>query len=234
MKITADKKINSDYQRVIEMSRLLKSHATNALLLPGDLVILEPIIPTVRSYFIPYKPIPKEFVYLYLNLSTISKVNSKFKKTMSILEWIAKDDTSYMQIRNPEQDPYDIYIIDHKETIKDMISELYSRVPPFDTPMIEKLVDEPDELYTRCDGLAGELADKKLCTVIANNYPMIISKPFLGDTKKTNAIMYRVIQEDFGPTGKIYVKFKQKEAIGNIYTYAAFMKLPNVFNVVTT
>ena len=64
------------------------------------------------------------------------------------------------------------------------------------------------------------MTNKKLCELNINDHSILISRPFLGDLKKTISVGYKVLYED---DVKMILKFKQSEEIGNIYTIAAFL-----------
>lgn len=221
-----DKEVNKEYQEVIDACKVLKSHATNALLLDDGLIALQPIVEGICNYMILHNPNPyPRFRRLYINLAQISPINSKFKKTLSYIQWKAKDGLPYIEITNPNTDPYIAYILNAQVMTESVLNDAYSKIPGWNEVRQRVLIDEPDDLYTRCEGLAADLASKKMCRVVANGNQLMFSKPFLGDTKNTDIIMYRIVQEDPGQSGKITVKFKQKEKIGNIYTYASFLKI---------
>ena len=219
-----DKIVNKEYSHVIDICRMLKSHGTTAVLLDNGLVVMEPIIENIRNYAILHTgSLFPRFRKLYINLGEISSVNAKFKKTMSGIRWRTSGDLPCMEILNKDQEPYQIFILQYLE---EFLDRTYEKIPGWSEIRQGVLCDEPDDLYTPCEGLAYDLSEKKMCRVIANGNQLMFSKPFLGDTKNTQIIGFRVIKEDPGPEGKITVKFKQKEKLGNIYTYASFLKIP--------
>lgn len=222
-----DRQVNREYQDVIAVCRLLKSHATNALLLDTGVVAMQPIIPEIANYMVLHdmNPYPR-FRKMYINLGEIAPFNTKFKKTLSSIQWKAKDGIATVEISNPDMEPYNVYVLTEQYMVDSVLDSAYSRVPDWNTIRQGVLVDEPDDFYVKCEGLAYDLYSKKMCKIIAHGNQIMFSRPFLGDTKNTECIYYRIVREDPEPTGKIVVKFKQKEKLGNIYTYACFLKIP--------
>lgn len=222
-----DKLVNKEYQDVISVCRLLKSHATNALLLDNGVVAMQAAIPEIANYMVLHDPsMYPRFRRMYINLGEIAPINTKFKKTLSYIQWKAKDGIATVEICNQDMEPYSVYIFTHGYMVDSVLDSAYSKVPDWSTIRQGVLVDEPDDMYIKCEGLAADLYAKKMCEVIANGNRLMFSKPFLGDTKNTECIYYRVVHEDPEENGKIVVKFKQKEKLGNIYTYAGFLKIP--------
>lgn len=222
-----DKAINREYQEVINVCRMVKSHATNALLLENGLVVLQPIIPEIANYAILNDPMAyPRFCRMYINLGEIAPVNTKFKKTLSSIQWNAQDGIATVTISNQDMEPYSVYLFTEGYMVDSVLDTAYSRVPGWGDIRQGILVDEPDDIYVSAEGLAADLAAKKMCKLVVNGNQIMISRPFLGDTKSTELVLYRLIHEDPDDNGKIILKFKQKEKYGNIYTYACFLKIP--------
>lgn len=222
-----DRVVNREYQEVISICRFLKPHATNALLLENGLVAMQPIIPEIANYAILREPdcYPR-FKRMYINLGEIASINTKFKKTLSSIQWKAKDGIATVEIENVDMEPYNVYVFTERYMVDSVLDSAYGRVPGWNEVRQGILIDEPDDMYVSCEGLAADLYAKKMCRIVANGNQIMVSKPFLGDTKSTELILYRVIHEDPEENGKIVLKFKQKEKLGNIYTYACFLKIP--------
>ena len=88
------------------------------------------------------------------------------------------------------------------------------------------LADEPDAMYTPTwPTMPAEMRDRKLCELDVDGYRVLMSRPFMGDLKNTQSISYRVLAIEDDYHGRIFLKFKQVESIGNIYHFAAFMKV---------
>ena len=222
-----DKGINKEYTDVIAVCKLLRTHATNALLLDNGVIAMQPIIDGIRNYMVLHDSYAyPRFRKLYMNLGEIAAVNTKFKKTRSSIQWYSHEGATYIEIKNEDQDPYRVYVLTNPSVVEGLLDQIYKRVPYWSDCRQAILSDEPDEMYTSCEGLAYDLFDKKMCRIVVNGNQLMFSKPFLGDTKNTELISYRVVSEDPDPDGRITVKFKQKEKLGNIYTYASFLKIP--------
>ena len=50
------------------------------------------------------------------------------------------------------------------------------------------------------------MTDKKLCDLNINDNPVLISRPFLGDLKKTKYVGYRILEEDKDKIVLIHIK----------------------------
>ncbi len=213
--------IKEYYDNIIPLCRLLKNHATNILLLPDNKILMQPILKGIKNYMILNKDMNiSKFIYSYLSILDISKVNTKFKKTKSSIDWTVIDGVNYINIINSDSEPYNIPIINNPETVSDIIKKTYNGLST--NFNIDNIVDEDDELYIKIsDDIITAMNDKKLCDLNINDNPILISRPFLGSLKKTVFLGYRVLDET---KDKITVKFKQREDLGNIYTYSAFLK----------
>ena len=224
-----DKAINKEYQNVIDICKLLKPHATTALLVENGLVITQPIIEGIRNYMILDNPAAyPRFNNLYINVSEIASYHTKFKKTMTDIDWESSNGETFMVLTNPDMDPYRVHILTDTETIEDLINREYQSVPGWKEDPASILTNDPDEMFTKLpDDIPLNLSLKRMCeiSVGGHQYRIMISRPFLGDTKNTQWLGYRVIAEDAGEKGRITLKFKQKEKLGNIFTYASFLKI---------
>ena len=208
---------------VIPVCKLLKSHATNIMLLPERKVLMQPIISGIRNYMIVDPKVDySRFVYTYFSLAEISKVNTAFKKTKSEIDWYLDNGTNYLGITNPEQDTYKTPIINNHSALADLLDGTYSSIPEWEITSYEKILqDESTDSYNMLpDEFIGDMNDKKLCELTACGNTVLISRPFLGDLKKTKSVGYKLIDVD---ETKMVLKFRQSEELGNIYTYAAFL-----------
>ena len=217
------KEIVSRYtSTIIPACRLLKPHATNIMFLTNNLVLMQPVIKGIRNYMI----LDKEnnvgpFINTYVSLLDITKVNSKFRKTKSTIEWQVIDGTSHLVVSNDSDEPFKTPVLNNSDTITDLLNATYGEVPEWNTHGGQLLCDEPNSWYTQLpDKFIEDMVGKKLCDLTINDHTILISRPLLGDMKKTTYVGYRVICEN---DDKIVIKFKQTEALGNIYTYAAFL-----------
>ena len=223
-----NKTYNTNYSKVINICKLLKPHATTILLLENGIVGMDAVLPGIRNYFIHNEPeVYTNFLHSYINLPGIWPSNQKFRKTYTDLDWIMNDGQMYLRVTNPESAPYDVPMLNKPNQIDMALDDLYNTLPEWETLRQGNLMNDPDNLYTESDkDLAYDLFMKRMCKICLNGYSFLISKPFLGDTKNTMWIGYRIVGEEPGPDGRVFVKFKQKEKLGNIFTYAAFLKIP--------
>lgn len=208
---------------VIPLCRLLKPHATNIMLLPDRKILMQPVISGVRNYMIADPKVDySRFVYTYLSLPEISKVNTGFKKTKSEIDWYLDNGTNYLGITNPEQDTYKTPIINNPAAVEDLINGTYANLPEWDITRYQQIIqDDYSESYiTLPDEFMSDMVDKKLCELTVSGKSVLVSRPFLGDLKKTKSVAYRLMSMD---DTKMVLKFKQSEDLGNIYTYAAFL-----------
>lgn len=213
------------YDNVIPLCKATKAHATNMLLLENNLVVLESLISGVASYLVANDDIDyNRFLYTFFNIPEISKTNTKFKKTKSVVDWRYSESnmTNFLLVENPNMEPVKSPIIDNLEGRINLIDTIYRRVPNWNVVDYQNILrDESSNEYTKLPrSFIDDMVDKKLCDIKINGYTILLSRPFLGDCKKTEYIGYRVINQT---NDKIYLKFKQTEPIGNIYTYAAFL-----------
>ena len=210
---------------VIPVCKLLKPHATNIMLLPNNLVLMQASINGIRNYMVLNRDIDtSKFIYTYTSLIDISKINSKFRKTKSAITWEVNDGTNYLVVANDDMEPFKTPVINNPATVADLLNATYKNIPNWSSNNIcDILCDEPNLMYTKLpDKFIEDIVAKKLCDLTINGNTILISRPFLGDLKKTSYVGYRVISEI---DGKIVIKFKQTEDIGNIYTYAAFLTM---------
>lgn len=220
-----NKIVNNDYHKIIiPLCRLLKAHATNALLLPNNVILMQSIIPGIRSYMISNRDIDySRFLYSYISIPSLSKINTKFKKTKSSIDWKTSNGVNYLVVsNNDDTDPCEVPIINNPNSVANIIDATYNNIPGWKDEYPEVLIDESDSEYIKLpDSFIKDMTDKKLCDLNINDNPILISRPFLGDLKKTKYVGYRILEED---KDKIVLKFKQVEELGNIYTYSAFLK----------
>ena len=219
------KNINNCYgSTIIDICKLMKPHATNILLLPNNKLLMQPIIPGIRSYMILNSEIDySPFMFTYFTLSEISKANTKFRKTKSEISWETEKGTEYLVVSNADMDPVKSLVMTDQSAVHSLFAATYSRIPNVDNPTIENVIDDdPNSMYIDLgSAFIDDMVNKKLCEIRINNQSILISRPFLGDLKKTQWVGYRVVDED---DFRLVVKFKQVEKIGSIYTYAAFLK----------
>ena len=219
-----NKSLISNYaSSIIPLCRLLKSHATNIMLLPEKLVLLQPSLAGIRNYMIVNSKVDySNFIYTYFSLSEISKVNTKFRKTKSEIDWELMKGTNYLVVKNDDMEPCKSPIINNPAAIVDTLTGTYQNIPNWDEKQFQNILcDEHSSNYTKLpESFIEDMVNKKLCELSINGHSILLSRPFLGDLKKTTYVGYRIISED---DNKIVLKFKQCEELGNIYTYAAFL-----------
>lgn len=218
-----DKALAKSYSDVIALCKLLKPHATNMMLLDDGLVLLQPTIPGIRNYMISNLDF-SVFQNTFFNLATVSSINSKFKKTKSDIDWVEEDSTRYLVISNPEAEPYKIPIFNNERTISELLNDTYSNIPKWNLKKDLVLVDDIDteDYFSLGEDFITSMNNKELCEINIFGNPIYLSRPFLGSLKKTRKVGIRVVDES--DTSVTY-KFCQQEELGNIYTYAAFMKI---------
>ena len=224
MSDTLNKVIVSNYHStIIPICKLLKAHASNIMLLPDNLILMQPLMTGIRSYMIAKHKIDySNFIYTYFSLPEISKVNTKFKKTKSEIEWDTDNGTNYLIIKNDEMDPCKSPVINNPASVADILAGTYQNIPNYDNLSLKELLcDENDSEYEFLpESIIDDMISKKLCELIINGHTILLSRPFLGELKKTLSVGYKVVHED---ESKIILKFKQVEELGNIYTFAAFL-----------
>ena len=221
---TLNKELVNNYaSTIIPLCRLLKFHATNIMLLPNRLILLQPVISGVRNYMIVNPNVDySRYLYSYMSIAEISKVNTKFRKTKSEIDWGFNNGTNYLIVKNEDEEPCKSPIIHNPDAVRDIINGTYQNLPNWNGDK-DHLIDESSSNYTELpSSFIADMLDKKLCELNINGNTALVSKPFLGDLKKTTYVGYKVIDET---ESSIYVKFKQVEDLGSIYTYAAFLKL---------
>ena len=219
-----DKILISNYHStIIPICRLLKSHASNIMLLPNNIILLQPLMNGIRNYMVANNKVNySNFMYTYFSIPEISKVNTKFKKTKSKIDWEIDNGTNYLVVKNEDMDPCKSPIINNPSAIIDVFNGTYKNIPDWENYDYDVLLsDESNSMYTTLpESFIEDMISKKLCELNINGHSILLSRPFLGELKKTTYIGYRVIYED---DMKIVIKFKQTEELGNIYTYAAFL-----------
>lgn len=211
------------HSNVLPICKLLKSHATNIMLLPNNIILMQPSMNGIRNYMIANNSIDySNFIYTYFSIPDISKVNTKFKKTKSEIEWSVDDGTNYLVIKNENMEPYKSPIINNPAAVADILNATYQNLPNWKSEeLTDILCDEDNSLYNMLpESFIEDMNGKKLCELNINGHSILLSRPFLGDLKKTLSVGYRVLYED---DVKMILKFKQSEEIGNIYTIAAFL-----------
>lgn len=223
------KTILSNYSAsVIPICRLLKAHATNIMLLSENCILMQPIISGIRNYMIVNPKIDySTFMNAFISIPEISKVNTGFRKTKSEISWLSENGTNYLTIKNDGMDLYKTPIINHPESVEDILTGTYQNIPNW-SPISygnhsQVLFDESPSVYTMLPlSFIDDMVDKKLCQLTIDDRVILISRPFLGDLKKTKSVGYRIIEKD---ENKMVLKFRQEEELGNIYTYAAFLNV---------
>ena len=222
---TLTKNINNIYgSTVIDICKLLKPHATNILLLSDNKILMQPTIAGIRNYMILNSAIDYSiFIYTYFTLTEISKANTKFRKTKSQISWETEKGVEYLIVKNDDMDPVKSLVMSDRSAIDSLFAATYTNLPNIDTPSIDNiLIDEPNSSYVDLgQSFINDMVNKKLCEIHIGEQSILISRPFLGDLKKTQWVGYRVVDED---DSRMVLKFKQEEKLGNIYTYAAFLK----------
>lgn len=210
------------HSTIIPICKLLKSHATNIMLLPNNLILMQPSMNGIRNYMVCNHNVDySNFMYTYFSISEISKVNTKFKKTKSEVEWAVDNGTNYLIIKNEEMNPYKSPIINNPEAVADIINGTYQNLPDWNESNVNLLKDDSDSEYISLpESFIEDMVNKRLCELVINGHSILLSRPFLGELKKTLSIRYKIVYED---DSKMILKFKQTEEIGNIYTYAAFL-----------
>ena len=218
--------IKSYHSTIIPLCRLLKAHSTNAFLLPKGLIALYPPVGMsgVRNYMVLNKEYLydySKFVYTFFSIPSISKINTKFKKTKSTIDWeTSKEGQSFLVVANDEENLWKSPILANDDTVKEVLESLYGDSPLFDIHNTEDF-DEFEEI-PNCEEFISDMLDKKLCQITVRNNPILLARPFLGDLKKTKEVRYKVVKET---DETITLKFAQVEEMGTIYTYASFLKL---------
>ena len=219
-----DRKLNGEYTQVIKMARFLKPFATNLIINNSSIIWMQPKVEGCIQYFIPGNFDFPNFRGLMMNIWEASRYHSKFKKSLSELSW-EKDDSDqiYLIIKNQEMNEYRIPVISDNRQFESLLVSIYSKIPGWKSDPENHLIQEPDYNFIESEPeLAYNLAEKKQCSIDVDGTTIYFSRPFLGDTKKTYWIGYRVIYSD---DKKVILKFKQREDLGNVYTYAAFLRI---------
>ena len=224
--MSIDKVINNEYaSSALKLCKFLKAHATNILLLPDGKILLQPVINGIRNYMIVNPKIDySNFIYTYFSLSEISKYHSSFRKTKSKIYWETEKGITYLIIENEDEEPYKSPIMSNPEALSSLLNATYKTIPDWNGSQSfnEILSDEPSSQYTDLGReFLDDMVNKKLCELKVHGQSILVSRPFLGDLKKTEWVGYRLVEED---DTRIVLKFKQVEELGNIYTYAAFLK----------
>ena len=211
------------HSTIIPICKLLKAHASNIMLLPENIILMQPLMTGIRSYMIANSNINySNFIYTYFSIPEVSKANTKFKKTKSEIEWENNNGTNHLIIKNEDMEPCKSPIINNPASVADILAGTYQNIPNWDGNNVKELLcDEKDSEYTILSkSFIDDMVNKKLCELIINGHSILVSRPFLGELKKTISVGYKVIYED---DTKMILKFKQTEELGNIYTFAAFL-----------
>ena len=217
--------VSNYHSTVIPLCRLMKQHATNIMLLPDNKILMQSLITGIRSYMILNKEYDySNFLYSFLSIPEISKINTKFRKTKSEIEWDTNNGVNYLVVKNPDMDPCKVPIINNSDAINDIISATYNNIPDWDSSNIDEFIcEESSAEYNKLsEDFIENMLDKKLCEISVNGKSILLARPFLGDLKKTSFIGYRIVSEE---DNKLILKFKQIEDLGSIYTYAAFLTI---------
>lgn len=215
--------ISSYHSTIIPICRLLKPHATNIMLLPENIILMQPAMNTVRSFMVLNQDIDFfPFLYTYFSIPEVSKINTKFKKTKSTIDWKLKDGVNYLVIKNEDMDEYETPIINNPAAVADIINATYTNLPNWSSMTFNRdyLNDESSKYSELPNDFLDDMKNKKLCEIEANGHTILLARPFLGDLKNTSSVEYMVVYED---DFKITLKFRQRESLGDIYTYASFL-----------
>lgn len=216
--------INEQFADYIKLMKGLKSHATNVMICQYGYAALQSVMSGVRAYcYFGNKMDLDIFKYTYPEMTAFLQDSKDFKKTTSEVEWREDEEKkdSYINVKNKDNE-FRLYIISSEEARREIIENLYRNIPGWET---DAFLNDDDSLFTQLDeSFIKGMIDKDLCTIKLPDTSIYVSKPFLGDLKKTEYVGYRIIYDDPDPNGTILLKFKQKESFGDIYTYAAFLK----------
>ena len=220
-------KIVDYYNNIIPLCKLLKSHATNIMLLKNNLVLIHPLMKGVRSYMIinDNKINYDYYTNSLIGLVDITSVNTKFRKTKSgVYGSVGSEPDTYSIIVAASEDNFiEIPVYTNDATINSVINATYISLPHWNFSDKDEILSDDISGFTRIPtSVIYDMNEKRLCEVVIDDYIVLLSKPFLGNLKDTTALYYKIVDET---DDKICVKFRQEEELGNIYTYAAFIKV---------
>ena len=228
-----DKKLANQYGDVIAICKALKPHATNLLFTDCEgHVMLQPILGGILNWakLRTDEVDISQFVHTYMNIPEATSVNTKFRKTKSDIDWIVKDGQRFLAITNPDGTSMEQPIISDFNSRDRFYQKIYKKIlnPQFEG--ILPLTDIPDGYFDELPlELCTQMVGKKMCEVSASGHSFYISRPLLGDLKKTEWLGVRLIYirepEEGECARKAFVFFKQREPLMEIYTYGAFLVL---------
>lgn len=224
-----DQSLNKEFSNKIgPLIKGTRAIASNLMYLSNGLTIIQPMVQKSKSYAI-IKPEYQSDLFNrhYFNVPRTSLMLSKFKKTKSECSWINFDEQSFFRILNPDSnEPLDTYVMKSDQEVEYFLDDEFKKVPGWNELGVSMLIDEPDSEFMPTDpNIPEDLRDRKLCELDADGYRILVSRPFMGDFKNTEYLGFRILKIEDHPHGRIFIKFKQKEPIGNIYSFAAFMKV---------
>ena len=217
-----EKNLGKVFSKFVKLTKKLKSHATNLCLLDNGLVLLQSIIPGVKAYAtvdVDGDEYWHGMKYLYIGIVQFNEELANFSKSSSEILWKIKDNMTYLVLSNKDESKFEYPILDKEEVRKDLIQSTYGSIPDWDDSQLE---DEVDDIYINLGpDFIKAMVEKNLCEIPVVDTSIFISRPFLGDLKNTSYLGYRIYKNY---DDKIILKFKQKEDLCTIYTYAAFIK----------
>lgn len=222
-----NKKLAAEYGCLANVCKCLKPHAALAMFLEDRVIALESHQDMMLCYAVAAPDMQYDsFVYTLHNIIKNTSYNTKFRKTKSDIDWTMRDMKRYVTITNPGMNPLDIPIINTKSVRAQYLSSIYGRIHELDLDDFW-LKDLPDSMFTQISQeFIDTINDKKLGELhFAPGREAIVSRPFLGDLKKTEYLGYTLLDED-APTvdsPRFRVLFKQREAYCDIYTLCAFL-----------
>ena len=229
-----DKDMNKAYSKVIDLCKKLKPHATNIALFE-NYIYMDSAIDGVIAFCVPNVDYSR-FVNLYYDMSQISDFHREFKVTKSCLEYEKDENGQYFLVINNEKDdePHRVLLLNNNDTIHQMEIDRYQVILKLEgVSTIEELMKKlqyPSEKVQYIDEIIERMVNKQLCEIHLTDedgvdYPILISKPFLGDLKKTKHVTIELIQKSTEENPYFIVRFRQAEEWGDVYTYAGFLKI---------
>lgn len=229
-----DKKLANQYGDVIAICKALKPHATNLLFTDSEgHVMLQPTLSGILNWakLRDDEVEISSFVHTYMNIPEATSANTKFRKTKSDIDWIVKEGERYLVVKNPDGPDLEQPVITSYQSRDAFYQKIYKKLLNDNHyEGVLPLQDIPDGYFEElpmelCDMMVG----KKLCEVTVGGHSFYMSRPFLGDLKKTEwlgACLIYIREPDAGEvTRKAFVYFKQREPLMEIYTYGAFLIL---------
>lgn len=224
-----DKKLANEYGMLANVCKCLKPHASLALFLDDHVIALESHQDMMLCYAVAAPDVHYDsFVHTLHNIIKNTSYNTKYRKTKSDISWTMHDGKRYVTITNPNMDPLDIPIVNQVPVRERYFATIYGRIYELGLEDFW-LKDLPDSMFTQIpQQFIDDMNDKKMCTLnFGPGRTSIVSRPFLGDLKKTEYLGYTMLDEDDPnlDSPRFRVLFKQREAYCDIYTLAAFLIL---------